>query len=209
MKPLKLVIFDCDGVMFDSKEANLHYYNRILAHFGHPPMDDEELEFVHMHNVMDSIDHIFRHYPADLARAHEYRKTVDYAPFLRHMRMEPDLPAFLDFLKPRCHTAISTNRTTTMKAVLAMNDLASRFEMVVTALDVANPKPHPEALERILGHFGLNADQAIYIGDSIIDRRHSAAIGMRLIAFRNPALDAEYHADSFTEIMGLPLFPAT
>ena len=30
MSQLKLVIFDCDGVMFDSKNANKLYYNQIL-----------------------------------------------------------------------------------------------------------------------------------------------------------------------------------
>ena len=31
------VIFDCDGVIIDSRPANGVYYNRILAHFGLPP----------------------------------------------------------------------------------------------------------------------------------------------------------------------------
>ena len=41
MAALKLVIFDCDGVMFDSKNANRVYYNHMLEKFGHPPMDAE------------------------------------------------------------------------------------------------------------------------------------------------------------------------
>jgi beta-phosphoglucomutase-like phosphatase (HAD superfamily) len=36
MASLKLVIFDCDGVMFDSMEANRKYYNFLLEKFGHP-----------------------------------------------------------------------------------------------------------------------------------------------------------------------------
>ena len=60
---LKLVIFDCDGVMFDSKFANQTYYNYLLEYFQYPPMDEEELEFVHIHNVMESTRHILRHYP--------------------------------------------------------------------------------------------------------------------------------------------------
>jgi len=206
MSTPKIVVFDCDGVLFDSKEANLHYYNAILARLGHPPMSADELEFVHMHNVMESIDHIFRHYPEDLERAHALRRRMDYSPFLRYMRMEPDLPAFLDFLAGRCHTAISTNRTTTMPAVLALNGLTDRFEMVVTALDVTHPKPHPEALEKILRHFGLSPEEGVFIGDSVIDEEHARRAGMPLIAFRNPRLAADYHVRSFTEAMRLPCF---
>ncbi|MEJ2688799.1 MAG: HAD hydrolase-like protein [Deltaproteobacteria bacterium] len=206
MNSLKLVIFDCDGVLFDSREANRHYYNDLLLRFGHPVMNEEEVEYVHMHNVQDSVRHIFRNFPADIEKANGYRVELDYRPYLLHMKMEPDLPQFLDFLRPNFRTAISTNRTTTMPEVLRVHGLEGRFEMVVTALDVNRPKPHPEALEKILFHFDLHVEQAVYIGDSIIDRQHTEAIGMRLIAFKNQKLPADFHANSFTEVMKLPLF---
>ena len=202
---LKLVIFDCDGVMFDSKEANRHYYNDLLAHFGRPPMTEDEVEYVHIHHVMGSVSHIFRHYPDDPKEVDRYRKSVDYVRYLQYMRMEPDLVDFLKLLKT-CgyHIAISTNRTTTMPVILEMFHLKSYFDMVVTALDVDNPKPHPEALEKILAHFQVTAEESIYIGDSQVDREHTASLGMRLIAFKNKALIAEYHVDSFSEIVHLP-----
>jgi len=206
MTSLKLVVFDCDGVMFDSKNANRVYYNHVREAFGRPPMDEEELEYVHMHHVMDSIRHLFRHYPAEIARAEAYRQSLDYTPYLQYMRMEPDLLEFLDFLRPACKTAISTNRTSTMGPVLRMFKLADRFDKVVTAFDVARPKPDPEALEQILAHFGLKVDEAVYIGDSMVDREHTAALGMRLIAFKNLDLPAEYHVQSFMEITRLPIF---
>ena len=31
---LKLITFDCDGVMFDSRDVNRIYYNDLLAAFG-------------------------------------------------------------------------------------------------------------------------------------------------------------------------------
>jgi len=206
MAKLKLVVFDCDGVMFDSLEANRHYYNHILATFGHPPMDQEELHYVHIHHVMDSVRHIFRNYPEDYPKADQYRQGLDYTPYLKHMRMEPDLPEFLDFLRPRYHTAISTNRSTTMADVLRIFKLGNSFDKVVTALDVKNPKPHPEALHDILGHFQVGVDETIYIGDSEVDRDHTKAVGMELVAFKNPKLDAEYHVTSFMEITKLGLF---
>jgi len=201
---LKVVIFDCDGVMFDSLAANIAYYNHILAHFGHPPMDDEEVGYVHIHHVMDSIRHIFRNYPEDMEKADQYRQTVDYTPFLEHMTIEPDLREFLDYLRPNYQIAISTNRTNTMLPILKLFDLEHYFTKVMTAGNLKNPKPHPEALETILDHCQCTPDEAIYIGDSMVDREHSANIGMRLIAFKNPELPAEYHVNSFMEITKLP-----
>ena len=33
---IKAVIYDFDGVIVDSREANAAYYNRLLKHFGLP-----------------------------------------------------------------------------------------------------------------------------------------------------------------------------
>lgn len=202
---LKLIIFDCDGVMFDSKFANREYYNQLLAHFNRPAMSPDEIEHVHIHNVTDSIRHIFRHYPdQDLTEVNAYRLSFDYTPFLGHMRMEPDLVEFLEITKARYKLAISTNRTNTMIPILRMFQLQDYFTKVMTAENARRPKPAPDALLEILEHCRCHTDEAIYIGDSIIDREHTANCGMRLIGFRNPALPAEYHVNSFLEILELP-----
>jgi phosphoglycolate phosphatase len=206
MDTLKLVIFDCDGVMFDSKDANRKYYNDLLEKFGYPLMDEEEEDYVHSHNVLDSVSYIFRKHPHEIDKVHAYRQFLDYTPYLKYMRIEPDLKEFLKFLKPQFYTAISTNRSTTMPAVMRMHNLEPYFDMVVTSLDVQQPKPHAEALLKILAHFQLSADQAVYIGDSMVDREHTAGVDMRLISFKNPELPAEYHVNSFLDIPGLPIF---
>ena len=204
---LKLIIFDCDGVLFDSREANRAYYNQLLARFACPPMDEAELDFVHAHNVTDSVSHIFRNHPQVRQEAVDrYRTELDYSPFLQHMIMEPDLLEFLRLIKPRYRTAISTNRTSTMPMILDIFQLRPWFDQVVTALDVPRPKPAPDGLRLILDHFGLEVDEAIYIGDSQVDRDHTRSMGMELIAFKNHALAAEYHVDSFMAIPGLSPF---
>jgi phosphoglycolate phosphatase-like HAD superfamily hydrolase len=202
---LKLIVFDCDGVMFDSRNANREYYNHLLVHFGKPLMNKEELEYVHMHNVTLSVKHIFRHYPQqDVGEVEAFRRQLDYTPFLRFMRMEDDLIQFLDWAKKRFDLAISTNRTTTMTPLLKKFKLEDYFGKVMTADTAKLPKPAPDALIEILEHYNYRPDQAIYIGDSVIDRQHSKAACMRLIAFKNPELPAEFHVSSFMEICALP-----
>jgi beta-phosphoglucomutase-like phosphatase (HAD superfamily) len=203
----RLVIFDCDGVMFDSRGANRAYYNQLLAAFDCPPMDETEVEYVHVHNVFDSVAHIFRNHPqVDLQAVDRYRAGLDYTPFLRHMTMAPDLVDFLTIIAPHCHRAISTNRTNTMDMILDIFKLRPWFEMVVTAQTAPRPKPAPDGLYMILEHFDLQAGEAIYIGDSTVDRDHCRAVGMELIAFGNRDLEAPYHVDCFMEILDLPPF---
>jgi phosphoglycolate phosphatase-like HAD superfamily hydrolase len=204
---LKLVVFDCDGVMFSSRESNRIYYNHLLAAFDCPPMDAEELEYVHIHNVNNSVDHIFRnHAQVDPAKVNAYRLSLDYSPYLRAMAMEPDLLDFLALIKPRCHTAISTNRTDTMESILDVFALRPWFDMVVTAVTAPRPKPAPDGLWMILERFRVQPEETIYIGDSVIDQEHCAGVGVDLIAFRNKALAARYHVDNFMSIVDLPPF---
>ena len=204
---LKLIIFDCDGVLFDSREANRAYYNQLLEQFDCPLMDEDEVQYVHSHNVTDSVAHIFRHHVhIQQELVNRYRTELAYTPYLKHMIMEPDLMEFLQLIKPRYHTAISTNRTTTMPMLLDIFKLRPWFEQVVTPLDTPKPKPAPDALHMILDNFQLQVSDAIYIGDSDVDLEHTRGLGMDMIAFKNPSLKAEYHVDSFMAIPQLAPF---
>lgn len=202
---LKTLIFDCDGVLFDSLDANRHYYNFLLSTFGYGPMDTDELEYVHIHNVSDSVRHIFRNYPQqDLAEVHTFRLSQDYRPFLQFMKMEPDLLPFLNQTQGRFNLAIATNRTNTMVPLLDEFGLTDYFGRVMTAENSPRPKPFPDPLLEILAHFACRVDEAIFIGDSSVDAQTAAGCGMRLIAFKNPQLPADYHVNSFMEILTLP-----
>lgn len=206
---LKTVIFDCDGVMFDSREANRRYYNFLRSSFGLPEMNEDEVAYVHVHNVYDSVRHIFRQLPnQDLEEVHRFRAAHSYLPFLRYMRMEDDLLPFLETLRPRLNLAIATNRTDTMIPLLREFGLASYFGRVMTADNSRRPKPAGDPLLEIVEYFGCTVDEAIYIGDSHIDEETAKNCGMTLIAFRNPALEAAYHVNCFNEILCLPPFAA-
>ena len=206
MADLKLVVLDCDGVMFDSREANRAYYGHLRERFGRPPLTELEVGFVHAHPAPESVPFIFRAWPQDIERANAYRAALDYTPFLRRMAIEPDLLEFLAAVRPPLLTAISTNRTSTMAAVLDTFELRSHFDLVVTALDVERPKPHPEALLKILDFLGVRAEEGIFVGDTQVDVDHAAAVGMPLIAFRSPNLQAAHHVSSFRELLSLPPF---
>ena len=193
------VVFDCDGVMFDSRDANINFYNHLLTHFHLPPMEEEEVDFVHMHTADESIRHIFKGSP-HLEEALAYRWEMDYTPFIRHMVMEPGLKELLSWLKPRFGLAVATNRSNTIGDVLETHGLKGFFDIVVSSLDVEKPKPHPEPLLKILNFFELNAAQAFYVGDTAVDYETSKGAGVFFIAYKNRELEADFHAESLMDI---------
>ena len=199
-KPL-LIIFDCDGVLFDSRRANRLFYNQVLEEFGRPPLSDKDLEYVHTHTVIQSVDYLFQDDPRR-ETAQRFRQGLDYTPFIRAMEMEADLIPFLTYIRPRIKTAINTNRTQTIHQVLKQFGLDGYFDLVISALDVSRPKPDPESLYKILSHFQVKAEACFYVGDSEIDAETARRAGVPLIAFKNPELEATRHVRGFKELQG-------
>ena len=180
---LKLIVFDCDGVMFNSKKANCKYYNYLLNNYNLPEMTPEEEDFVHMHSVVDSIRHIFRHYTTpSFEEVNAFRLQGDYTPFLPYMEIAPDLVYFLEQTSQNYHLAISTNRTNTMIPLLQTYNLEHFFGKVVTAATAKRAKPAPDGLLEILSYFQCLPKEAIFIGDSILDEQQAHACGVDLIA---------------------------
>lgn len=203
---LKLIVFDCDGVLFDSRRANQEYYNLLLHHFNHPPMSADELEYVHMHNAGDSIRHIFRHYPQDsTAEIDAFRRRKGYDHVLPYMTMEDDLLDFLGKVEGRYRLAISTNRGNTMMPLLQVFKLEKYFAKVVTSESVNNPKPAADGLLEILEYFDCKGEETLFVGDSILDYQQASSCAVPFIAFKNEQLPADYHVSSFMEILRLPL----
>ena len=195
----KVIVFDCDGVMFDTAAANRAYYNTLLGRLGLPAMTDEQFAYAHAHTVDEVIAFLCGH--ADLVeQAHERRKTMSYLPFVKEMTMEPHLVPLLKKLRPSYRTALATHRTDTMERVLLEHGLEPYFDYVVCAGDVTHPKPHPEGLEKIAGHFGIKTPQLFYIGDSDVDEIAARNAGAVFAAYRNQSLKAAYHIKSLAEL---------
>ncbi len=204
---IRCVIYDCDGVLFDSYEANTRLYNDLCAQAGREPLRLEEMEYVHTHTVYEAIHFIFGKRDELEKRALDALKQIDLRHYISYLKMEPHLFEALDRLKrEELLRAINTNRTTSMKHIMDRFDLWPFFDMVVTALDVKHPKPHPESIEKILRNFHLKKEEVVFIGDSEVDQQTARSSGIPFIAYKNGALEADFHMDDHLDLFHfLPL----
>jgi phosphoglycolate phosphatase len=196
----QVIIYDCDGVLIDSRESNRAFYNHILARFGLPPVSEEQLEVVHVSTAQGAIDYLFRGHP-DLEKAQAYQRTIDNAPFLALLRLEPHVQEVLSRLRGRYRTAIATNRGKSLPLVLKTLGLDGCFDLTVSAYDVSQPKPHPEGLLKILTHFQAEPEAALYIGDAALDRDVAAAAGVPFVAYKNLGLKARYYLRDHLDLL--------
>lgn len=199
---IKAVVFDCDGVMFDTALANRKFYDELLDSFGKQPLTDTQFFQVHMMTVASAVSYLFADI-TDHETVFRRLKQIGYHKFIRYMKMEDGLPGLLtDLASHGIIRAVATNRTDTMGKVLDDYNLADQFDMVVTAADVKHPKPHPEQLEKIMARFSLHPDQVLFVGDSIYDQQAARSAGTVFAAFRQPDLDADLHVLAMRDIAG-------
>jgi len=180
------VIYDCDGVMFESFEANFAFYSKVLERFGKSSLDRSDAEtmrLLHTYSSKDVLATLFAGDPRE-EEALRFAATIDYRELLPYMHMEEGLLATLEALRGRVNLAVCTNRSTSMEMLLEDFGLASYFSFVMTALKVANPKPHPEPLLKILEYYRIGPREALFVGDSELDRRSAEAAGVPFVAYK-------------------------
>lgn len=199
---IRCVIYDCDGVLFDSLEANRRYYNDLCCAVRGIPLSDEELQYAHIHTTREAIQLFFRNDAELERRAMNHARQFDPGAYVSYLTMEPHLLPTLGALGEKgIFRAINTNRTASMKAIIESFHLEAFFDLVTTAHDVKYPKPHPESVERILKTFGLGKTEAVFVGDSEVDQNTARSAGVRFIAYKNRELRADEYIEDHREIL--------
>jgi len=201
---LKCVIYDCDGVLFDSFEANTKLYNDLCALVGRVPLREEEMQYVHTHTVYEAIHFLFARENDLEKKALECMKQVDLRNYIVYLKMEPHLFQALEKLREKgIFRVINTNRTTSMKHIMERFNLWPYFDMVVTALDVKNPKPHPESIEKIIAALRLKKEEAVFVGDSDVDKQTAESSGVRFIAYKNRQIANDLLIEDHLDLLSL------
>jgi phosphoglycolate phosphatase len=186
------VVYDCDGVLFDSIDANRRLYNDLCTIVGRGSLREEEIQYVHTHTVYEALHFIFGQEVGLEKKALEALKQIDLRDYIVYLKMELYLLQTLNLLKANgIIRAINTNRTTSMPHIMDRFGLRFLFDMVVTALDVKHPKPHPESIEKIVERLHLDKEEVVFVGDSEVDQETAKASGVKFIAYKNQTIASD------------------
>jgi phosphoglycolate phosphatase len=171
---------------------------------GRGPLREEEIQYVHTHTVFEAIHFIFGKEDDLEKKALEIlkQKQIDLKNYVGYLKMEPHLTEALEKLKEKgMLRAINTNRTTSMPYIMERFNLWPYFEMVVTALDVKNPKPHPESIEKIIKAFKLKKEEAVFVGDSEVDQQTARSSGIKFIAYKNKEIANDVYINDHLDLL--------
>lgn len=199
---LRGLVFDIDGVLFDSRSSNMEYYNMIRRAVQLPPLTPEEEDYCQMASGEQSLAYIippeYREEAEKACKAINYRKQI-----LPLLSVEPGLLELLHWLKLYdVRLGIFTNRATAVEELLRYFSLEPFFFPIMTSR-ICPPKPYPDGLLRILDEWQLKPSEIAFLGDSKVDEQAAAAAGVPFWAYRNPLLTAELHFDAFFTMITL------
>jgi len=185
MNGIRGIVFDCDGVLFESRKANLAYYNTVLSHFDEPPVKESDNENAHICHTAAS-SHVLLHLLGEkrAPKALSIAAELDYRQFIPYMEPEPGMREALAALAGSYPLAVATNRGYSMPAILEHFDLSSYFSTVVTSRDVKHPKPAPDMLYEAAKRMRLAPRELLFVGDSELDQAAAKSAGMPFAVYR-------------------------
>ena len=182
------IIFDCDGVLIDSREANIAYYNYLRNYVGLPPLPENMHDFVQAGTVNEVLDVIIPQPLRPLMRE-AVRKLSYMNEIMPHITHFPGLHGVLDLCKAAgIPMGIDTNRMNGMDIILDNCRLHGYFAPIVLVDSVPHPKPAPDGAFFIAEKWGLEPASLLFIGDSASDRGAAQSAGIPFLSFQNQSL---------------------
>jgi len=183
-RPIRLVIYDCDGVLVDSERLAVKVDVQVLASLGWPMTEAEVVErFVgksdaHMQREIEA--HIGRKLPDDWDHAF---RGVYLETFRRELRPVDGIVEALGAIEtPTCVASSGTHEK--MRFTLGLTGLLDRFAgRIFSATEVANGKPAPDLFLHAAARMGVAPAECAVVEDSRFGVAAARAAGMRALGY--------------------------
>ncbi len=170
---MKLIIFDFDGTLGDTRHIIVTTMQMTIAEMGLPARTDDECAS----KIGLPLDGCFKAlYPeecSDTARrcADIYRRIFEENKAHLKPRPFPGVVETLASLKEQgCQLTIASSRWhRSLNELTRDMGIAGFFTYLVGADDVEQAKPHPEPVLKTLSHMGIEPSQTLVVGDMNVD----------------------------------------
>lgn len=197
--PPQVVLFDLDGVLIDSFDVWAAVLEDCRAARGLPPLGIERIRASWGQGMDADVGEFF---PGASIPALSSEYTAGFRRHMHRVRVIAGVPEAVAALRRAAvRLAVVTNSPADVAAaILEHAGLTRVFETVAGGDEVRISKPHPELLHLALHRLGACREQAVLVGDTVVDLAAARAAGIPAIGYR---IDGDARIDDMAALPGL------
>lgn len=181
MGTVRGLLFDLDGTLVSTKEANYCSYRDAFAEFGYF-LSREEFEGTWGRDSRDFVPEILRDLSADDCAALRARKSALYKKYVDQTVPNTPLIEFVRLVARTHKTAlVSTAKSVNARQILEFHGLEDLFDVLVFGDDLTRSKPDPEGYNKALARLGLDPADCVAFEDSATGHAAATAAGLQVI----------------------------
>ena len=189
-KVVKVVIFDLDGVLIDSKKLHFEALNLALAKFGFQKITyKDHLNYFDGLSTNLKLDIYSKLYKKiSLKQKKEIHSIKQKFTFSNQIffKLSPKKLSLLKKIKRNFKICLATNSIKkTLDLFLKINNLTDFFDFVISNNQVKNPKPHSEIYLKTFIKLESNPDECLIIEDSPLGRVAAYRSGSNVLEVEN------------------------
>ena len=180
----KLIIFDLDGTLIDSKRDIAFSVNETLKKMGLSPIPQEEVYGYVGNGVRPLIEQTMANngMEADLPTAIGHFRELYIKHLLDTTIMFDGIREVLEHFRADKIMAVASNKPYRyVEKILDGLGMTSYFSSVKGGDNVEVKKPAPEMLDTIIKETGFDRDSCVFIGDSGVDIRTGKNAGVKTV----------------------------
>jgi 2-phosphoglycolate phosphatase len=177
---VRAVLFDFDGTLADSYDAITASVNDVRGGHGLPPLAVSDVR----RHVGRGLPYLLEHTVPGVDQASDQVRYRMHHPsvMLTGTRLLPGAVEVLEALhRSGRRVAVCSNKPRAFtKELLEYLKIRPYVDAAFGPEDVARPKPAPDMLRAALAWLRVPADEALYIGDMVVDIETALAAGVRV-----------------------------
>lgn len=203
---IKAVLFDVDGTLLDSFEANIKFYHDLAIKTGYsPPSRERHAQTFHLTMREKIIDMTGLRDEQEIQRIVDIGKSNAMPYDHSLLKLANGAQETISALKRQYFLGIVTGRIkTNIFEFPDFEKLAHHFSTIVGYEDTERHKPHPDPLLFAAEQLAVAPNACVYIGDVENDMIAAHAAGMKGIHFTDaPPLHGDANTPSFRDILDI------
>ena len=182
-RDIKLVIFDFDGTLADTKENIILTFQMTMKELGVEIKSRQECAATIGLTLEDAFKVLYPGMAAEkyILLRDTYRRIFKENRKILVPRLFPEVMETLEELRRRGYlmSIASSRLSPSLQSFLEDMKIAHLFEYAVGGDNVEHPKPAPDAVLQILRHYNLSAEEAFVVGDMPFDINMATNAGVK------------------------------